>query len=301
MIICGMHGEKTLAIVLALLAASLSHARAEEADKGGETKERIDTQFIFGFTMGAGVGELGERELEHQTAAQWSKRAGNYGAMTDQLRFETSPAPNFRFEIGAPITYYNIAGVPGFDDRNQATFNGIVTEFRYRLFDRDHAPFALTLGAEPHWTRTDETRGERVDNYGGELSVALDKDLVRDRVFAAVNFIYDPEVTRSWAAGQWERDSTLSVSTAITTQVSPGAFVGAEARYFRKYDGLGLNSLLGQAFYVGPTTFVRLSKSFAISAAWSIQVAGHATDVPGSLDLTRFTRHQALLRMEYNF
>jgi hypothetical protein len=294
-----MRAQKYLAIVLGLFAASLSHARAEEADKGGEPKERLDTQFIFGFTAGADVGELGEKELEHQTAAQWSKRGGSYAALTDQLRFETSPVPNFRFEIGAPIAYYNISGVTGLDDRNQGSSNGIVSEFRYRLFDRDHAPFALTLGAEPHWNRTDETSGERVDNYGGELSVALDKELVRDRVFAAVNFVYDPEVTRS--RGQWEHDSTLSVATSITTQVLPGAFVGAEARYSRKYDGLGLDALLGQAFFVGPTTFVRLSKSFAISAAWSIQVAGHAADIPGSLDLTRFTRHQALLRMEYNF
>ena len=294
-----MRAQKYLAMVLGLFAVSLSHARAEETDQGGETKERLDTQFIFGFTAGADVGELGEKELEHQTAAQWSKRGGSYAALTDQLRFETSPVANFRFEIGAPIAYYNISGVTGLDDRNQGSSNGIVTEFRYRLFDRDHAPFALTLGAEPHWNRTDETSGERVDNYGGELSVALDKELVRDRAFAAVNFVYDPEVTRS--RGRWEHDSTVSVATSITTQVLPGTFVGAEARYSRKYDSLGLDALLGQAFFVGPTTFVRLSRSFAISAAWSIQVAGHAVDIPRSLDLTRFARHQALLRMEYNF
>jgi hypothetical protein len=294
-----MRRRKYLTMFVGLLAASLSHADAEELDKGGEGGEKLDTQFIFGFTMGADVGELGEKELEHQTAAQWSKRDGNYAALTDQLRFETSPLPNFRVEIGAPIAYYNISGVTGLDDRNQGSFNGIVTEFRYRLLDRDHAPFALTIGAEPHWARTDETSGERLDNYGGELSVALDRELVRDRVYAAVNFVYDPEVARS--RGVWERESTVAIATSVTTRVAPGAFVGAEARYLRKYDGLGLDSMLGQAFYVGPTTFVRLSKSFAISAAWSIQVAGHATDAPGALDLTRFTRHQALFRMEYNF
>jgi hypothetical protein len=38
-----------------------------------------------------------------------------------------------------------------------------------------------------------------------------------------------------------------------------------------------------------------------MSAAWSIQVAGHATAVPGALDLARFSRQQALLLLEYNF
>jgi len=293
-----MRASRYLAILIGLLAASLSDAGAGEAEKG-EAKDRIDTQFIFGFTAGADVGELGEKELEHQTAAQWSKRDGRSARLADQLRFETSPLPNFRFEIGVPVTYYNFAGVTGLGDRNQGNCNGIATEFRYRLFDRDRAPFALTVVAEPHWSRSDETSGERVDNYGGELSVVVDKELARDRVFAAVNFVYDPEVTRSrW---QWQRDSTLAVATSMTMQVSPGAFVGAEARYLQKYQGLGLDASAGQAFFIGPTTYVRLSKAFAVSAAWSVQVAGHATGIPGPLDLTNFTRHQALLRIEYNF
>jgi hypothetical protein len=296
-----IRARKTIIVLaFAALAGAASHARAEEAEKGGE-KDRVDTEFIFGFTAGADVGELGEKELEHQTTAQWSKRDGSYVAGTDQLRYETSPVPNFRFEIGVPIAYYNISGVTGLDDRNQGTVNGIVTEFRYRLFDRDRAPFSLTLGAEPHWSRSDEVSGERVNNYGGDLSVALDKELIKNRLFGALNLVYDPETTWSVITGQWERDSMLTVSAALTTQVSPGVFVGADARYLRKYDGIGLDTFLGQAFFVGPTAFIRLSKSLAISGAWGFQVAGRAAVVPAALDLTNFTRQQATLRLEYNF
>jgi hypothetical protein len=285
--------------LIAQLVPALTLAHAGEAEKEAREKE-IDTQFIFGFTMGADVGELGERELEHQTTASLGKRGGAYSALTDQLRFEVTPAPNFRFEIGAPIAYYNISGVSGLDNRNQGAFNGVQTEFRYRLLDREHASFGLTIGAEPHWSRTDETSGERVANYGGELSIAFDRELVKDRVFAAVNLVYDPEVTLM-PTGFSERDSTIALTTSVTTQVFPGTFVGAEARYLRKYEGLGLNSQTGQGLFLGPTTFVRLSKSFAISGAWSIQVAGHASDMRGPVDLTNFSRHQALLRVEYNF
>jgi hypothetical protein len=35
----------------------------------------VDTQFIFGFTMGADVGELGEREIEWQTVGRFGKSA----------------------------------------------------------------------------------------------------------------------------------------------------------------------------------------------------------------------------------
>jgi hypothetical protein len=289
-----------MVLVLASAAGAASHARAEEAGKPGEA-DRIDTEFIFGFTAGADTGEVGEKELEHTTTAQWDKRDGRYFAGSDQLRFENSPVQNFRFEIGVPVAYYNMSGVTGLDDRNQGAFNGVVTEFRYRLFDRETAPFALTLGAEPHWSRTEEVSGEPVTNYGGELSVAIDKELVKNRVFGAVNVIYDPETTLSQITGQWERDSTFTLSAAITTQVSPGAFVGVEGRYLRKYDGIGLDTLLGQAFFAGPTAYFRLSKSLAISGAWGFQITGRATGVGGALDLTNFTRQQAQLRVEYNF
>jgi hypothetical protein len=294
-----MRARNCLAVFLVGLSqGALTLAHAGEA-KEGAGRESVDTEFILGFTAGADVGEVGEKELEHQTATQWGKRDGRYGALTDQLRYETSPFQNFRFEIGAPIAYYNVSGVTGLNDRNQGSFNGIVTEFRYRLFDRDRAPFGLTLSAEPHWNRNDEISGERVDGFGGELTVVLDKELLKNRLFAAVNLVYDPETARS--QGQWQRESTLGLSASITTQVKPGVFIGGEVRYLRKYDGVELDSLAGQAFFVGPTTFVKLSKLLAISVAWSVQVAGHATAVPGALDLTKFTRQQALLRVEYNF
>jgi hypothetical protein len=64
-----------------------------------------------------------------------------------------------------------------------------LAELRYRLLDREHAPFALTVGAELHWSRSDETSGEPVDNYGTQLSVALDTELVKNLVFGAINVV----------------------------------------------------------------------------------------------------------------
>jgi hypothetical protein len=69
----------------------------------------------------------------------------------------------------------------------------------------------------------------------------------------------------------------------------------------RKYDGIGFDPFAGQALFVGPTMYANLSKNKAISVAWSVQVAGHAVDIPGSLDLKNFERHRAQLRLMYNF
>ena len=69
----------------------------------------------------------------------------------------------------------------------------------------------------------------------------------------------------------------------------------------RSFDGLGLDRLIGNALFVGPTFYAKLSEKVWMSAAWSAQVAGHAHNEIGALDLTNFERHRAVLRFGYNF
>ncbi len=86
-----------------------SSARAEE----------VGTQFIFGFTAGADVGELGEKEIESETVGRFGKRDGSYTALESQLRAEFTPNERVRFEIGIPFAYHDIGGVTGLDDRRR--------------------------------------------------------------------------------------------------------------------------------------------------------------------------------------
>ncbi|MGO8916547.1 MAG: hypothetical protein ACLQJR_11640 [Stellaceae bacterium] len=263
--------------------------------------DEVDTQFIFGFTMGADVGELGEKEVELESVGGFGKRNGSYTALENQLRAEFTPAENLRLEMGVPVAYHSISGVTGLDNRQQTAFDGVSFEVRYRLLDRDHAPSGLTIGTEPHWARVDETSGEPVDNYGSEFSIAADKEFVEDRVYGALNLLYDPELTRSRVTGTWERQATLGISAAVTTQLHPGIFLGGEARYLRTYEGIGFDPFAGNALFVGPTMYITVVENMAISAAWNVQVAGHAPDSPGSFDLRNFERQQANLRLMYNF
>jgi hypothetical protein len=151
------------------------------------------------------------------------------------------------------------------------------------------------------WARVDETSGEPVANYGSEFSISADKELIENRLYGALNILYDPEVTLSRITDTWQRQATLGISAGFATQVNPGIFFGAEARYMRAFDGIGFDPFAGQALFVGPTMYAGLTKNMAISAAWGVQVAGHAVDSPGSLDLKNFERHQAQLRLMYDF
>ena len=47
--------------------------------------EGIDTEHIFGFMIGADVGEVGELEFQSQTTGRFAKSAGRYAAIYKSL------------------------------------------------------------------------------------------------------------------------------------------------------------------------------------------------------------------------
>jgi hypothetical protein len=208
---------------------------------------------------------------------------------------------NFRAEFGGAVIGHSIAGVAGFEDRQQVAFGGFSADLRYRLLDRAAAPFGLAIGAEPHWGRIDETTGAAVSQYGVDFVVAADKEIIADRVVAAFNLLYQPEVTRTGLSAQWTQESTAGVAAALMAQIRPGVYFGGEARYLRKYQGSGFDELAGQAVFLGPTLYMQLSGKAWIAAAWSAQVAGRTTTAPGSLDLVNFERHQVRFLFGFNF
>jgi len=65
--------------------------------------------------------------------------------------------------------------------------------------------------------------------------------------------------------------------------------------------GFGLNTLAGDALYVGPTFHMQVTNKLILSAAFSTQIAGHAADNANFLDLTNFSRNKALLRAVFEF
>jgi hypothetical protein len=101
--------------------------------------------------------------------------------------------------------------------------------------------------------------------------------------------------------GTWSQQSTAGVAIAVMAQIKSGIFIGGEARYLRAYDGIGLQTLTGQGFFIGPTVYMQLSEKAWMAFAWSAQVAGEATTSVGSLDLVNFERRQARLLFGVNF
>jgi hypothetical protein len=291
---------RTMLLIVVSLLAATSSARGDpgkRADKSGE----VDTEHMFGFTEGSDIGEAGEKELEADSTGRFRKLGGSYNNVATALEAKYSFSDRFRLSAVATVAYYEITGVNAIDDRRQGTLQSVSFDARFRLFDREHAPFGLTLSVEPHRGFADEMSGEPADQYGAEFRVLADRELIPGRLFAAFNVSYEPEQTRLRGSGETLRESTLGVGAALAMHVMPDVFIGAEARSLRHYDGLGLNGFAGQALYAGPTFYATFGKRYFISAAWNVQVWGAVAGSSGALDLDNFERHHVKLRIGARF
>jgi hypothetical protein len=263
--------------------------------------EGIDTEHLFGFVIGTDVGGAGEREFQSQTTGRFSRNGGTYRAISQQLELEFVPADNFRIEIGGGFAVHDISGVTGLEDRRQLAWQGVSLDLRYRFLNRDSAPFGLTFAVEGHLNHVDEAAAVAVRNYGTELTLAFDREVIPNVAVAALNLIYQPEWTQFAISGAAEREATVGAALAVMTQMVPGLFVGGEARYLRKYEGIGLEAFTGQALFVGPTAYFQLSERSRLTAAWSVQAWGRPAGSSSALDVVDFERHQARLVFGVSF
>ena len=266
-----------------------------------QADEGFDTEHIFGFMIGSDVGNPGEREFQSQTTGRFGKGGGTYRALEKEVEIEVVPLPNFRIELGAAASLHDITGVPDIDDRRQLNFQGASLDMRYRLLGREHAPFGLTIAAELHGDRIDETSGAKGRMYGTEFTLAIDRELIPNFAIGALNLIYQPEWARFEVTGQSDKSSTIGAALAGLVRVRPNVLLGGELRYFRQYEGIGLGEFSGQALFVGPTAYFQLSERSRLTLSWSMQAWGRPAGSGGNLDLVNFERHQARMVFGINF
>jgi hypothetical protein len=272
-------------------------ARAQNADAFHE----LETKYIFGsFTVGSSTGIEGEKAFEPESKADFGKRGGTYAAGQTAFELEYTPNQYVQIEFGPILSYYNIQNVADLDNRRMASLNGFEATLRSVIIDRGPSPFAVTLSLEPEFHSRDETSGAKVVNYGLEVKLEADTELIKNRLFLGFNLLYEPETTRG-DLGVWSRESTLGVSSALAVQIIPNVVVGADLWYLRHYDGAVFNSFTGDAVYLGPTFYWKITPKMLMSAAWEAQIAGRAPGVSSTLDLTDFSRYRASLLLEFEF
>ena len=245
------------------------------------------------------------RNSRWRPSREWANATGAIGRSETKLEYEFTPNQYVQFELGPLVSAHAIKDVTDLDDRNQLAMSGFFGEVRYLLLDRGpSSPLAITLSAEPEWHRIDETSGARVKNFGLELKVNADLELIKNRLYFGSNLLYEPEATHDpdGIGAGWEKESTGGISGALSYRVLPSVFVGAELWYLRHYDGAWFNTFTGDAFFLGPTAYVQLGRKVFMTAAWNVQVHGRDVDEPGSkLNFGEFSRQRGKLKLAVEF
>ncbi len=256
-----------------------------------------DTEHMFGFTEGTDIGTAHQPEGELETIGAFGRAGGSYNAETAFASLKYPLTDSFRLTPWVALSRFDISGVTGMDDRNEIGVSGAGLEIRWRALDREKAPVGMTFVADTGVGFMDETTGARSDIWGVRLIAAVDRALVPERLFAALNVTYDFGQVRDHATDLTTDSSFLTLGAAASTRLSSWFYAGAEARYRRSYDALAFGNLTGQAVYVGPVFYMTMGEGVSLSGAWNIQAWGRATGEQSMLDLTNFDRHLVKLRL----
>jgi hypothetical protein len=288
------------AFALCAIGGLFCYSAAARADDASSWRE-LETKYIFGFTTGSGIGLEGEKEFTVDTIGRFGKRDGHYAATETKYEFEFTPSQFIQIEFGALGSTHSIGGVADLDDRSQIALAGAFAELRYLAIERtSNNPLSVTLAAEPTVRRIDETSGERVRNFEFETTVNADLELLKNRLFAGVNLLYEPEVTQT-VIGDTQREATFGGSAALSLRVASNVVLGGEVWYLRHYDAADLTVFTGDAVMLGPSLYIRFTPKMFMTAAWNTQVWGREVGTPISLNLSEFQRNRAKLKFAWEF
>ena len=272
------------------------------AQAAAEVFHEAESKYMFGFIDGSDIGNEGEKAFEYEATGSFQKRGGHYTAIEHEFAFEHVPTQNFAYELSAHAVTHSIGNVEDLDDRNSTQFSGASAKLRYLILGRGPgSPIGLTVSAEPEWSRVDGTDGTAVQAYASAFKIVADTELITNRLYAAINLIYEPEVAKPAETGTWERSAAAAVGLGLAYRLTPIWAMGVAAEYDRAYDGLLFQTFQGHALFAGPTLQINLSRKMLLAAAFMGQVAGHAVDDPRPLDLTNFERYRANLKLEFEF
>ena len=263
-------------------------------DEGGKGEEEaLDTEHLFGFAEGSGIGSKGEREIESISVGSFGK-VGSYNQVDTETSFRYVVANTLRLSIGTLTDAYDIHDVPGLDNRTAFTFTGVIAEARLNLVDDKTHPYGVSLSFDPQYRQFDPVAGTRQSTTALPLTLLYDVALIPSKLLAAVNVAYTPAFFPA-VAGVAGHSDDVAVFADLTYAATPKLFFGGELRHEILVQA-GLPT--AHALFLGPSAFYNLAPAFDVKVAWAIQVPDVGSR---GLDVSTFERHQVEVQLVYGF
>ena len=192
--------------------------------KTSNDENEVETEDIFGFTLGSDLPEKGNKEGELELVGSRGKQDGSYTALTKELAIKYMALTDTRFAVSGAMAYQTITGVTGLEDRNKVSPQSLGFEVKHRLLDRAKAPFGLAVSARPSWVRSDEMSGMPVSQFETAFALITDKELVKDWLFGAINLLYGFAVSRVLETGERNMSPRLELQRLHLGRCVRGSF-----------------------------------------------------------------------------
>lgn len=271
---------------------------------------------IFGFATGSDVADLGSWSAGAEYGGAFGMRHGELQA--HGLKLQVSTSPFACLEVGPSLTLgwgRSHQRLGQTSSSNSAVGGGI--EFKYKLLGRSIHSFGLTLVIEPTLAGgrsrfNDPFAPPALIGHGllaGNTSkVLLDAELMKDRLYGAINIEHVAAFTQNGVNGcatlggsGYCRASNLNLRAALSLKLADSFYLGGEGSHQRAYDGAFLNLNLGYAWFLGPNFLWQINDTISLNGSWSMQVAGRTNGQTSGLNLEQFNRHVAKMKLGYAF
>lgn len=271
----------------------------------------------FGFASGSDVNDLGQRTAAVEYDGAFGTRMGRSWSHLGRAQVEFSPIRCLDMTAWATGAWSRAKADPtGVVDRSRVFAIGYET--KYKLLGRDAHGFGLTVSVEPSaafgrlrsYDPSSPTAfrwSQRA--YTNTFKLILDKELLRDRLYAAFNVENAASFTRANAfdcatnsGSGYCKGSALNLRAALALKLADDIFVGVDGAHQRVYDGAFLNRHPGWAWFAGPNALWQIRDGMSLSAAWAQQISGKAPgQTGGRLNLDQFNRTIVKTKLAVDF
>jgi len=261
---------------------------------------------LWGYLYGADTLPKGGTELYNWLTLRTGKGKGTYRGWDEMLELEHGFTDRFQASFYLKGRSHRIAGGALEDDEDRKLarsldFNGVNLAFKYNLLSVYQDLFGLSLYLEPAYSRIDKISGERINQFGLESKLILQKNFIDDQLALAYNLTLEPEWAKFKASGEKEEELEVEHAVGLSYRVAPRWFLGLEGRYHTEYpDFKGPQE---GAFFLGPNVHYAAEKWW-FTFTFLPQVAGHPP-TPGrgrnGLELEEHERYEFRLKLAWVF
>jgi hypothetical protein len=276
--------------------------------------ESLAGESLFSRVYTTDTEPAGHVEVEQTVRNRNGRSFGHYNAFDSRTEFELGVTDNFQASLYINNLVMRAKGAPDDDDPNGATgfrrngtyFQGLSSEFVYRIYSPYKDGFGLAVYFEPEFAQRDLHNGLPYNaSVGGEGRIILQKNFFDDRLILVYNLVVEAEGIRFRGQKGYTGELDWNNEVGVSYRFAPGWFAGIEGRNHNEYGQF--KHFEHAVFWAGPAIHYGGERVWA-TFGYLRQVYGkpngideNGTKIGSDLFLRSHERNEFTLKIAYTF